>query len=321
MPEISIIMSVFNGGKYLNEAVDSILSQSFNDFEFIIINDCSTDNTDEILKDYSSDPRIKTLTKEQNKGLLGFVENLNIGLNLAQGKYIARMDADDISSPERLKKQFEFLESHPNIFLVGSSAEKIDENGDLIGYFKAEDSEDKLKKKMLKWNYIYHPTIMFRNVSGLFYRDKFRGCEDYDFYLRSLSEGKKLINIDEPLLKYRILKTSVSRSEDTFTRNLLVEKAKEFYFKRLKGIPEEYGLLNPESLKKVLDFNYKNSEQELLFAARYAWKANNREYLSKILDKTSVFYQSSNNFYLLRFLNDMPLSISAISSLLYRKLS
>ncbi len=110
MPYLSVVMSVYNGEKHLNEAIDSILSQTYENFEFIIIEDCSTDKTLEILKEFKEkDNRIKIIQKEKNEGPKGFIKNLNLGLNMAQGKYIARMDADDISLPERFQKQVFFL--------------------------------------------------------------------------------------------------------------------------------------------------------------------------------------------------------------------
>ena len=118
---VSVVMSVYNAEKYLDLAIESILNQSFRDFEFIIIEDCSTDNSLEILKNYAEkDSRIKIIQKTENKRMKGFIENLNIGLEEAKGKYIARMDADDISHPSRFDKQVVFLETHSDIFMVGS---------------------------------------------------------------------------------------------------------------------------------------------------------------------------------------------------------
>ena len=113
--KISVIMSVYNGEEYLAEAIDSVLGQSFSDFELIVINDCSTDGTSEILCKYASlDARVKVHTNEVN---LRLPSSLNKAISLAEGKYIARMDADDICLPDRLEKQFEFMESHPDVAL------------------------------------------------------------------------------------------------------------------------------------------------------------------------------------------------------------
>ena len=128
-PIVTVLMSVYNGERYLNEAIDSILAQTFTDFEFLIIDDASTDSTPKILHSYD-DPRIRIVTNEEN---LGLTKSLNKGLALAQGEYIARMDADDISLPERLMMQLNFLIDNKTVPLVGSGAIMIDEDGKSIG--------------------------------------------------------------------------------------------------------------------------------------------------------------------------------------------
>ena len=126
---ISVIMSVYNGEKYLVQAIDSILNQTYQNFEFIIIDDCSTDNSSHILQEYAKkDSRIKIIKKEKNIGIKGFIENLNLGISIAKGKYIARMDADDISLPERFQKQVNFLEKNSDFSLCFSNAKILQEN-------------------------------------------------------------------------------------------------------------------------------------------------------------------------------------------------
>ena len=127
-PQISVVMPAYNAEKYITEAIDSILFQTFKDFEFIIINDASTDSTKDIIESYK-DPRIKLVNNEQNKGV---AKSLNIGISVACGKYIARMDADDIALPERFQKQFDFMEQHPNIDVCGSWAKKTGNENEII---------------------------------------------------------------------------------------------------------------------------------------------------------------------------------------------
>src|ERR1700680_111125 len=123
MRNVSVVMSVFNGERFVSEAIESILHQTFHDFEFIIINDGSTDGTADILSRYqNSDPRV-AVHDQQKKGL---VQSLNTGCGLARGRYIARMDADDIAFPERLERQINYLEQNPDIALIGSSVNVID---------------------------------------------------------------------------------------------------------------------------------------------------------------------------------------------------
>ena len=133
-PLVSVIMSVYNAEKFLNSAIESITNQTFTDFEFIIIEDCSTDKTLEILREFKEkDNRIKIIQKEKNEGPKGFIKNLNLGLNMAQGKYVARMDSDDISLPERFQKQVIFLENNPEISMVGAQIDFINEKNEIIG--------------------------------------------------------------------------------------------------------------------------------------------------------------------------------------------
>ena len=287
---ISVIMSVYNAEKYLDIAIESILNQSFRNFEFIIVEDCSIDHSLEILKNYAEkDSRIKLIQKEKNKGFIGFVENLNIGLKEAKGKYIARMDADDMAFPDRLQKQYDFLEKNHDIFLIGTSAELIDENGNKIknGVFKAETDINILKKKNLINNNVYHPTIMFRNEQGLFYRDKMQGCEDYDFYLRLYSSGKKISNLPDILLKYRILKSSISRSGNTFIKRLFTQKALEFYNERLEKGTDSYDMFSPQDFNCFFKEN-SLSINTLIFALHTADKTYDYQMLKECYDKLKL---------------------------------
>ncbi|HEY9660554.1 MAG TPA: glycosyltransferase, partial [Allocoleopsis sp.] len=130
-PQISVLMAVYNGSRYVAEAIESILNQTFTDFEFLIIEDGSTDNTVQILQDYANrDPRIKLIQNEQN---IGLTKSLNKGLKLAQGKYIARQDADDVSLPHRFEQQIAVFAQNPAAVLVSCSLELIDATGKTVG--------------------------------------------------------------------------------------------------------------------------------------------------------------------------------------------
>src|SRR3990172_12530717 len=132
-PVITVLMSAYNAEKYLREAIESILNQTFKDFEFIIINDCSTDKTKKIIEEYANkDARIKLINNATN---LGLTKSLNIGLKEARGEYVARLDADDVALPERLEKQYEFMNKNRDITLTGAWAEKIYEEGDNKRFF------------------------------------------------------------------------------------------------------------------------------------------------------------------------------------------
>jgi glycosyltransferase involved in cell wall biosynthesis len=227
-PKVSVVMPVFNGEKFLKEAIDSILNQTFTDFEFIIVNDGSTDNTRNIIQNYN-DHRIKLLN---NKSNLGISRAANIGIKASCGIYIARQDADDISMPERLEKEASFLDQNKNVGLVGTYYFVINENCKILNTIKCLTKSIELRKKLLEGNQFGHGTTMFRkeyiDKIGV-YREEFKLAEDFDFYLR-ISEIYDVANIPEPLYKWRLNIKSVSVAkkalEDKYA-SLAIELAKE----------------------------------------------------------------------------------------------
>lgn len=207
-PFVSVVMPVYNGEKYLREAIDSVLNQSFSDFEFIIINDGSTDSTESIILSYV-DERIKYI-KQKN---FGVGSSLRIGCNLAKGKYIARMDADDICFPERFAIEIAYLQKNRATVLVSSAVRYINENGDDIGRSFPYTKNFAIKKRIESYNPICHPCVMMRRSAyelsnGYLNVQPF---EDRILWLSLLKQGK-LYNFRFPLLKYRILSNSISRS-------------------------------------------------------------------------------------------------------------
>lgn len=203
MLTVSVVMSVYNGGKYLKEAIESVLSQTMPDFEFIIINDGSTDKSLDIIKEFEKkDKRIKVISHEN----LGLIYSLNEGIKLAQGEYIARMDADDISLPNRFAQQINYFKNNPKDVLLGSYATKIDELNNKIGDFNYLPlTWEKIKKYSLLHNPFIHPSIMFKreliNEVGC-YRN-FKYAEDYELWTRIIYKYP-CANIKEPLLQYRV---------------------------------------------------------------------------------------------------------------------
>lgn len=303
MPSVSVIMPVYNGAEFLPESIESVLNQTVADFELLIIEDCSTDNSLQIIEKYAAqDTRIRIIRKDKNKGLPGFIENLNIGISEAKGKYLARMDQDDICEPARFQMQTNFLETHPHIYLVGSSAEKIDKSGKKIGDFQAETNPEILRKRLAKYNELYHPTIMFRNDKKHFYREKMLNCEDYDFYLTLLSANKNLANIPDKVLKYRVLETSISRNQNSLIKYLFIAKAQQFYRERKNRGFDTYEHFSPENLLKIFDLNYGNSKEEMLIAAKtaiflrdnLAFKKINLKYLHLFSERLPAKYQLFN---------------------------
>lgn len=210
-PTISVIMSVLNGEDFLKEAVDSILNQTFNDFEFIIINDGSTDRTPEILEEYR-DERIVLIHQEN----IGLTKSLNKAVSLSKGKYIARQDADDISAVARFQNQIEYLESHPECVAVGTWANVIDAEGKEINTFRYPERFCEIKEALKSYNPIVHGSALVRRealVAVGCYNEKFVYTQDYDLWLR-LSEIGELGNLPLELYNHRHFPDCISLKEN-----------------------------------------------------------------------------------------------------------
>jgi len=232
-PTISVVMPVYNSAKYLALAIESILNQTFKDFEFIIVDDSSTDSTGQIIKKYiKSDKRIVVAKNIKN---LGICNSLNIGLSLARGKYVARMDGDDWSYPERLFKQISFMESHPKTVICGGAIEVCDSNLRVKNQRHYPISDNKVREKILKLNPFAHPAVMYRKEAAIKaggYNEKLATVEDYDLYFRLGNLGK-FVNLNDTLLKLRLRDNSIS------SINATKQSAFHLYV-RLKGVVE-YG--------------------------------------------------------------------------------
>jgi glycosyltransferase involved in cell wall biosynthesis len=194
-PKVSIVMPIYNGERFLEESLNSVLNQTFKDFELIIVNDSSTDNSLEIIKKYQ-DKRIKLINNKKNKGS---VASYNLGLKNSKGKYVAICTQDDISHPRRIEIEFRYMENHPNIFLIGTSAIYTDENGKEISRFRKYDDYKMLAWRLRKSCGIIFPSIMFRNE-----RLSFDNHFEYNLYYKLLKKGKNLTNIPNFLIKYRV---------------------------------------------------------------------------------------------------------------------
>ena len=250
-PAISVIMSAYNSERYITQAIESILNQTFKDFEFIIINDASTDKTLNIIKKYAKkDKRIKIINKKTNSGA---ADSRNKGLKISKGEYIAIMDADDISLPERFKIQYNYLEDNPKIFLVGGSYELIDSKGNKLNEVITSLNPQEVAELLPKKNIIHNPTVMLRNIGVPRYRIKFEQGEDYDLWLRFLTEGKKLSVLLNIIIKYRFHPNSYTTLSNK-KQTLFVEKARQFYFERVKRGLDHYNFFN---VKEISNSNEK----------------------------------------------------------------
>ena len=231
LPLVSIVMPVYNTAPFLEEAVNSILNQTFTDFEFIIIDDGSTDGSLELLKTFR-DERIILLSNGINRGL---VFTLHRGLKAAQGKFIARMDGDDISVPDRLELQVAYLKAHPEADLVASCVELMDEEGKRIGHWSDDVlhiTPESIRSFLPLNNSLAHPSVLAKAdiIRALGYRAAQKDAEDYDLWLRWASCGYSLHKIPDPLVYHRIRKGSFTRLRQ---RNVYLKNAttkRRFFF-------------------------------------------------------------------------------------------
>ncbi len=203
-PEISLIMSVYNGEDYLSEAIESVLNQTFKEFELIVINDCSTDSTAEILNRYAElDSRVKVHTNEVN---LRLPSSLNKAISYAKGKYIARMDADDICLPKRLERQLRFMEQNPHVSLSSCRFMTLKNGVISSGGCGGKNDTESVKALLLVTNPILHPGIIAKAdaIRSLGYDKNFTCTEDMELWTRFIMAGYKVEIIPEYLMIYRL---------------------------------------------------------------------------------------------------------------------
>lgn len=217
-PKISVVMPVYNSEKYLREAIDSILNQTFTDFEFLIFNDGSSDGSAKVIKDYK-DTRIVFFDRKEN---LGYLVHLNEGIKIAKGEYIARMDSDDISFPRRFEKQLDFMEKNLDFGVCGTQVVTIGEASGYVSWLPVDDAE--MRSLLLFRNSIAHPTAMIRKSvlekHRLLYDPEYYTAEDLKMWTE-ISKYSKLGNIPELLLKYRGHPAQIVQRDNTVLLGIL----------------------------------------------------------------------------------------------------
>ena len=227
-PEVSVTMPVYNTEKFISESIESILNQTFEDFELILVNDFSSDNSLKILNNYKKkDKRIRVINNKKN---LGTVKSRNIALKAAKGKYIAVLDSDDISNKKRLNIQKTFLDKNKHIYLVGSSAIFIDKDGKEIRRFRKLNNFKILRWRLPKSCGIIHSSVMFRNDKSVKYNENYTSAHDYNLYLDILSQGKNLTNLSDFLIKHRVHQTSFhtsNKKKQEYFRNKTILEHKD----------------------------------------------------------------------------------------------
>jgi glycosyltransferase involved in cell wall biosynthesis len=301
-PLVSVIMPVYNGEKYLREAIDSILNQTFSDFEFLIFNDGSTDNSENIILSYD-DSRIQYIKNESN---IKLIATLNKGIELAKGKYIVRMDADDLSAPTRIEKQLTFMEENHEVGLCGSwftAFGEIDEN-----ICKYKKQHDEILFKMFYQCHFCHPSLIirkkvFENLEIPFDK-KFIHAEDYELYFR-LSTKWKFHNLQESLVMYRIHSSSVSRQNQMIQLEHSLQIRKMFF--SLLGIDcsqeelKAYEALNHQDYKAV---SITSKNVQFLLVSMLKGNHEKKVFDSSFLEKEAkalwlnyCYYKASYNTY------------------------
>lgn len=208
-PLVSVIIPTYNSSKYIKKTLEGILEQTYSNLEIIITDDCSKDNTLEIVKKYK-DERIKIFTNEKNLGISG---NLNKGVKLSNGKYIAMMDADDWSYPYRIEKQVKVMEENPNVGLCSGYMDICDEDLNFKHTRTYPTKDEDIRKTLLRYNPISHPAAMWRKEillkTNLYPLDVNNTCHDYAVIFE-ISQFGEFKNIPKPLIKYRVRKDSVT---------------------------------------------------------------------------------------------------------------
>lgn len=292
-------MPVYNGEKYLKSAIDSILNQTFTEFEFLIINDGSTDSSEEIIKSFN-DSRIVYIKHNQNKGI---VATLNNGIDISRGKYIARMDADDIALPNRLQEQLNFILAHPDCKICGSRAIAINETGEKISKIRRPFLNDDIKVNHLFRNSFIHPSVIFdtQTVKELKYSPNHQYAEDY-YLFSQIALRNKVANLKKPLLLYRIHPENITakKQEDM---NQSEKKTLSYLLSDLLGseASEETVYIHHSFLRRTFDHIALDKVESHLLMIKNANKtrqAYNQELLEKILQKewfNFLFYSNERN--------------------------
>lgn len=267
--KVSVLMSAYNCAPYIGEAIESILNQSFKDFEFIIINDGSTDGTKEVIESYNDD-RIVFINLEINTGLM---KALNIGMNKAKGTYLARMDADDICHKDRFKLQVEFLDNNPDYAFVGAYGRRFFEDG-TTSIWSAPLNANELKTNYLFFNSTIQPVVTIRRSvlvnENLFYNENEMYVEDYSLWTR-LALKYKCTNLPYVLIDIRILGNSLTR-----TSYNKIEVRRDANIKMYKLIMDK--MFNVDYSELDMSLHYAISNVKLLDSLNFSFKALNKHY-------------------------------------------
>lgn len=300
-PKISVIMSVFNHEKYLQKSIDSILSQSYKNFEFIIINDGSNKNTKKILElNKLQDKRIKVIN---NKKRIGLTKSLNIAIKISKGEYMARQDSDDISYFKRFEEQLNFFKKNKKVIMCGTNGILIDNNGSFLKNIKnLENNYEKIKKKLIYENQFIHSSIMVKRnylleLKG--YDEKFKYAQDYDLWCRLSIKGF-LTNINKILVKIRQHNESITKKNKKEQNYYSILASIRHYaeINNLKYLNKSYDIYNFLKEKKIAKF-----AKILIFLNRFNLPKNNKIKKIKIYLREIYYFFKFKKLIIKYFLN------------------
>ena len=295
-------MPVYNGEQHLKQAIESVLGQTFVDFELLIIDDGSNDGSGKIINSYE-DERIRLVKNKKNKGI---IFSLNKGLALARGEYIARMDADDISLPERLSKQYRFMENNPGVALVGCWAKIIGEDGRPLNDKRLPSKHGEIKFNLLFRNPFIHSSIFFRKnlikaMGGYDYN--YKHAEDFALYSKLIKNNLKTVNLPEFLIKFRVhggsigQTTSTKSIQDKTAAKIMMENINN-YFPTDSRVVEM--IRGGEKINKIKNLLKTLSAHKKIFQV-YATKENlNKRQIAEILP----FYKERRKNIIRRYIKD-----------------
>lgn len=288
-PKISIIMSVYNSEKFLEESIESLLEQTFKYFELIITDDCSTDNSEHILEGFSKrDPRIILIKNIEN---IGLTKNLNKMIAIAKGKYIARMDSDDISVANRLETQFNFMENNSQIGVLGADGKIFGEKRNSI-FINRPQFNNEIKAAFFFENLLVHSSVFIRRSIikefNILYDENFRIIQDYELWVR-MTEFTKFHILPKILVLYRVSDTNISNTtkiKENYRQDIL-KRIHEYYFIKNNFI------FNCNQLNTHIDMIHKNQISDILtFSEIENWLG----YIKRQNEKINSFDENYFNF-------------------------
>jgi glycosyltransferase involved in cell wall biosynthesis len=313
-PTISVAMVVCNASRFLSEAVESILNQTFGDFEFVVVDFGSTDDSRAIISQYAArDSRLKLHVIPQ----CGLAEARNVSCSLARGEYIAIMDADDVAVSDRLSMQFEFMSEHRDVAVLGGAVEWIDSNGRSVVVYKNPHTHRDIESALLERCPVWQPTVLMRREAFLTiggYRPPFAPAEDYDLWLR-MAERFRLANLEQVVLKYRIhpYQVSIRRRTDQALGILAARFAGSC---RRDGLSDPFNKVDKLTSELLVTIGIPQEAQRSVFAQeQLRWIRNlrqAREYATALNEASDLLQSSDSGVLDQRQLADLCLTVAGL---------